>query len=74
MTTITIVNVEHKLDELQQEHEDLLERAASVQKRSLLSDWYLQNAVMMRRYRKSTCPDCTWKILWSRLRNSTMGS
>ena len=33
MTTITIVNVEHKLDELQQEHEDLLERAASVQEK-----------------------------------------
>ena len=31
MTTVTIVNVEHKLDELQQEHEDLLERAASVE-------------------------------------------
>ena len=33
MTTITIVNVEHKLDELQQEHEDLLERAARVQEK-----------------------------------------
>ena len=33
MTTITIVNVETKLDELQQEHEDLLERAASVEER-----------------------------------------
>ena len=33
MTTITIVNVEHRLDELTQEHEDLLERAASVEER-----------------------------------------
>ena len=33
MTKITIANVETKLDELQQEHEDLLERAASVEER-----------------------------------------
>ena len=33
MTTITIVNVETKLDELQKEHEDLLGRASSVEER-----------------------------------------
>ena len=44
MTTITIVNMEHEIDELLQEHEDLLERAARVQEkiaafRLVLAEW-----------------------------------